>query len=73
MRLVFLSPPPRPLFRDGYLPVPSGPSMPAGLVCRLPPPPGCALGKLLDLHPLQLRTGRHRLGGPCSSSFCCKS
>ena len=71
MRLVFLSNPPPLLFRDGDLPVPSGPPLPADLVRRLPQPPRCPLRQHLDLVPLQLRKGRHQLGGPDSSCFCC--
>ena len=67
VRLVFLSNPPS--FSVMVTSVPSGSPLLAGLVRRLPPPPGCPLGQ--PLLPLQLRTGRHRLGGPCPCCFCC--
>ena len=69
MRLVFLST--ILLFRDGDLPLPSGPPLPPGLVRRLTPTPSCPLGQLLDLLPLKIHTGRQRLGGRCCCCFCC--
>ena len=45
------------------------PPLPAGLVRRLLPPPGCPLRQ--PLLPLHLSTGRHRLSGPCPCCFCC--
>ena len=70
MRLVFLSNPPSfpVMVTCRYNPPP--PYL-AGLVRRLPPPPGCPLRQ--PLLPLQLLTGRHRLGGPCPCCFCCSS
>ena len=70
MRLDFLSTPPSfsVMVTCRYHPVPPHS---AGLIPKLPQPPGRPLWQ--PLLPLQLHTGRHRLGGPCPCCFCCSS